>query len=545
MSVARRRPATQSGTLLPAPHLSDVKDCAAPFPGETNARAARHSIFEMPSSIELAEPFLTAQAFARLLGLARLIAPHAVDLQQRYARVLTRGGWRTLRRKALLEISPVSAARMLAARKPLHRFLEQVEYNSRRLAKLNVTPGEALEALSLCDPLVARIAGGRFEPAREQLRLATVLSLNRAFYAVRDAEAQALFQLVLAESEAGNIDELLERFAGVLVETLRARAGVVSLMPEGVPKALRRPRFLAGSAAAGLILDRRLARCGQSWWTCPAGDGAVIQLAFSGNYRWLPRELDLIRAAAARCRRAMERVGLQAALADRERQVVHLAAAARRAEEDERRRIGRELHDETGQSLLVLRLQLELLGRDSPPELVPRLAELRTSVERNIAELRRTIAALSPDVLERLGLQAALRHLAARFEKSASLPVRVRLSRAGETTGEAAQVVYRVAQEALQNIARHARASHVNLSFQVADKTVRLIVADDGIGFDAEAVMKKPLSFGLAGMRERALLAGGRLGIRSAPGSGTAIHLELPRPSARKASYGKNSSTSD
>lgn len=215
----------------------------------------------------------------------------------------------------------------------------------------------------------------------------------------------------------------------------------------------------------------------------------------------------------------------------RQREVRRLEAAARRAEEQERRRIGRELHDEAGQSLLLLRLQLEMLERTAPASLATQLAEARLGVESIIGELRRIVAALSPAVLERLGLEAAIHHLAARFHQEGKIGIRLRISpQAGGLPMETQEVVYRVAQEALQNVAKHASARTVNLSLGAADKSVRLRISDNGVGFDTELASRQAMCFGLAGMRQRAELLGGRLMVQSAPGKGTAIMLELPVP---------------
>jgi two-component system sensor histidine kinase NreB len=264
-----------------------------------------------------------------------------------------------------------------------------------------------------------------------------------------------------------------------------------------------------------------------------------MQFGFRSPYPWLPRELALLEAVGERCLEAIERARLQ-------REVRRLEAQARHAEEEERRRIGRELHDEAGQSLLLLRLQLEMIERQAPETLRPALREARGSVERTVVELRRIVAALSPAVLERLGLPSGLRHLVARFRKLHPGRVRLRISGSAEPLPRESQdVVYRVAQECLQNVAKHSQATGVNLSLHVADKSIRLSVSDNGAGFRAETARARPTSFGLAGMRERAALLGGTLAIRSAPGKGTAVILELPRTAAQVAANGKDSRTVD
>jgi signal transduction histidine kinase len=213
--------------------------------------------------------------------------------------------------------------------------------------------------------------------------------------------------------------------------------------------------------------------------------------------------------------------------AEREAEVRRLESLARHAEEQERRRLGRELHDEAGQSLLLLRLQLEMLERDAPPRLRPELAVARVTTERIVAELRRIVAALSPAVLERLGLAAAIRQMAVRVGMACGAEVRLRIrGPAARLPLTVQEVVYRIAQEALQNAAKHAHANQINLSLDSTDKRVRLCVADNGAGFAVEAA--RPTGFGLRGMRERAGLLGGTLEVRSSPGQGASILLRLP-----------------
>lgn len=235
--------------------------------------------------------------------------------------------------------------------------------------------------------------------------------------------------------------------------------------------------------------------------------------------------------------------------AQREGEVRRLESLARHAEEQERRRIGRELHDEAGQSLLLLRLQLEILEKKAPERLRGGLGEARATAERIVVELRRIVAALSPAVLERLGLAAAVRQMAARVGGACGAEVRLRIRGRKKALPMAVQeVVYRVAQEALQNAAKHSRATAINLSLDSTDKRVRLCVADNGAGFVAQGAEKKdaarPAGFGLRGMRERAALFGGTLDVRSAPGKGASVTLRLPLAAAGT-SHGNDSSTPD
>jgi two-component system sensor histidine kinase UhpB len=124
--------------------------------------------------------------------------------------------------------------------------------------------------------------------------------------------------------------------------------------------------------------------------------------------------------------------------------------------------------------------------------------------------------------------------------------VRVRVSGDWEGLSQRRQeLIYRVAQESLQNIAKHSHANRVNLLLESTDKNIRLRVSDNGAGFVEEAAVSKPMSFGLAGMRERAALLDGNLTILSAPGRGVTVVLELPQDSAEGRHHAKNSRTLD
>jgi signal transduction histidine kinase len=274
-----------------------------------------------------------------------------------------------------------------------------------------------------------------------------------------------------------------------------------------------------------------------SYWSYPLAGNLVAQFGFAVKYPWLPRELALLESAAERCRASAERRRLEA-------ENLRLEAEARRAEEEERRRIGRELHDEAGQLLLLLRLQMEMMERDAQPPLRESLASARSVVETAVTEIRRIVAALSPQVLERLGLAAALRHLGARFGKMHSAAITLRIPKLIPQLPPAMdEAIYRVAQESLLNIAKHSHADSVKLSLRIADSQIRLSVSDNGSGFNREDAPAKPLSFGLGGMRERAALLGGTLEAVSAAGKGVTVRLELPLAGTPEKSNGKNSRT--
>jgi two-component system sensor histidine kinase UhpB len=276
-----------------------------------------------------------------------------------------------------------------------------------------------------------------------------------------------------------------------------------------------------------------------SFWSYPLGGRMLAQFGFAEEHRWLPRELALLSAAAELCRSTEERRRLRS-------DNLRLEAEARHAEEEERRRIGRELHDEAGQALLLLRLQLEMMERDAPPGFRERLGMARGVTESVITEIRRIVSALGPQVLERLGLPAALRHLAARFQNMHPAAMEMRLPKRLPTlSADAQEAVYRVSQECLLNIAKHSCAKTVKLSLRIADSTVRLSVSDDGSGFNGHAAARRPFSYGLSGMRERAALLGGKLETETAPGKGVKVKLELPLAVTPTKTNVENSRTTD
>jgi signal transduction histidine kinase len=299
---------------------------------------------------------------------------------------------------------------------------------------------------------------------------------------------------------------------------------------------LARPRCsIRRSGALRLPLDPGWRDAYQTCWSVPLADGGrlkgVMQFVFPKPYDWLPREVEILAVAAERCLLAADKARLAEQLAAGEAQIRELAGRVAQAEERERRRISSELHDEAGQSLLCVRLQLELLERTLPAgsdALRRGLAEARKLTEKTIVEIRRLIAALSPTVLDQLGLARALRQLASQVGRLHRIEIRCVLGSLAHVPKPVALAAYRLAQECLNNAARHSRASRVNISAQTAHGQLRLCVEDNGIGFRVREALATGGSFGLAGMSERVRLLGGELQVRSRPGHGAAVAITLP-----------------
>jgi signal transduction histidine kinase len=202
------------------------------------------------------------------------------------------------------------------------------------------------------------------------------------------------------------------------------------------------------------------------------------------------------------------------------------------AAEQERKRWARELHDETLQALGALRmLHAAALRADTPPQALRAALEEGTElIDAEIESLSALIAELRPAALDEIGLAPALRTLAERKgrEGGLAIDVLVRLDGTGaRLPAEAEGIAYRLVQEALTNVAKHARATRAEALVEQRDGGLRLTVRDDGRGFDPDAVHR---GYGLLGMRERLELAGGTLRIETAPGEGTAVLATIPLP---------------
>jgi PAS domain S-box-containing protein len=212
----------------------------------------------------------------------------------------------------------------------------------------------------------------------------------------------------------------------------------------------------------------------------------------------------------------------------------HLLDKIMTAQEDERRRISRELHDEIGQSLTSLLVGLRAAEEDlGKGGISRRVRDLRKITGNTLQEVQRLARGLRPSVLDDFGLEEAIARYAADFTSMYGLQVDVaqdggisdRLPPAVETA------LYRIVQEALTNVGKYAKATTVSILLQRHPDQVQLIVEDDGQGFDAQVILQRPLAgahLGLHGMRERAALLNGSISIESSPGTGTTIYVNIP-----------------
>ena len=192
-------------------------------------------------------------------------------------------------------------------------------------------------------------------------------------------------------------------------------------------------------------------------------------------------------------------------------------------QELERKRLARELHDETGQALASILLGLKSLEQQVGPEPVARIREL---VGTALDDVRRLTVELRPPALDDFGLEPALERLTSLVGARSGVDIQLSVRSAVALPADQETAIYRIVQEALTNIVKHAKANSVSIIVMASGETVRLVIEDDGTGFDPEKVREGAL--GLVGIRERVVILGGRFELESAPGDGTTIVVELP-----------------
>lgn len=204
-------------------------------------------------------------------------------------------------------------------------------------------------------------------------------------------------------------------------------------------------------------------------------------------------------------------------------------------QEAERRQIARDLHDEIGQALTASKISLQSLQRyPEPVRMTERLEENIDIIERALSQVRSLSLELRPALLDNLGLDAALRWLVDQHTHRTGLLLTFRTTALDERYDPTVETAcFRVAQEALNNVVRHAGAQHATVELQVREDGLHLRVSDDGAGFDVPAARLAAVqgtSFGLLGMEERATLSGGGIEWHSTPGQGTEVHAWFPLP---------------
>ena len=506
-----------------------------------------------------------------IVEVARALEPYFPDITAAWREKITEEFHFEARALAALERIKIATACSYLCHGDLQGFFENLGYTGTRLAKLKVDTRLVAFSLDIyqskCEPYLGSLFGERRAEAiaaLETLNSATFVAVSGAYFDTKSNESSALLSILDAELSAPTVTILLERVLRISITIFNARMGVVLLREldsevlhvkasVGLEGEIQEDiAVLPGQGFSGTIaqsgepalsldagyedpnLNPAWRNKAKTLWGMPLkNDGnviGVILLGFDRPYEWLPTERELMRAIADRSALAIDRAHIAEALREREARIAELSGHLLRAQEEERKRISRELHDETGQALMVIKLYLGMLEQ-AVPQRSPRakIRETVAVVDRTIDGIRRIIGRLSPLVLQELGLVAAIRKEAKDLFRNTGVKARVNVAdNVGRLDSETETALYRIVQEALHNVVKHAQAHSVNIQLMRENEMVKLSVEDDGVGMQAKSSNSRGHSFGLAGIKERVKSMKGTVRVQSAKGKGTRLEVSVP-----------------
>ena len=516
----------------------------------------------------------------RVLELARGLKPHFGAITNAWRARMFEEFQLDGRAMAALERLTLGTGFSLFCQADFNLYFENLRYYGARLSRLKVDTRISARAMeifqALCEPYIAEAFPEQqleMVAAMEMLSSAAFVAISGSYFDSQRTESTALLSVLDAELSAASVSALLDQVLQISSQTFGATLGAILLrddednlhihasvgvgtLPEeydelvipvgvgftGKIAQTGEPDILPDLERAPGLLNPLLRDRAKSLWGVPlktpkgksvpgvSSDTVigVLVIGFEKPYQWLPTEVELLRAIADRSALAIERARITEALRQREAQIAELSAHLLRVGEEERKRISRELHDETGQALMVVRLYLGMLEAAAGTRARAKIRETVGVVDRTIEGLRRIIAKLSPLVLQELGLVAAIRKEAKDLAKTTGVKARVAVSDdVGRLAPECESAIYRVVQEALHNVAKHAKATSVDIQMERQDDIVHLVIEDNGQGMKTVEGWNGR-SFGVAGMRERIAMLGGTLEVQSEPGQGTRIEAIVP-----------------
>src|SRR6185369_8835645 len=405
-----------------------------------------------------------------IVEVARKLEPYFPDITARWREQLTREFALDSRTLATLEQLTIASACIHFKHADFEGFFEMLNYFGTRLSKLQLDTRILRRALeiyeNLMHPYVSSLFGDRETEALAALEMVSSFSfviISGAYFDTRTLESSSLLKILDVELGDQPLESMLQQVLEILTSSFGANVGAILLHePEadllrveaavGLGDGLRGEfsmqmgRGFAGhvfsSGEPDMIIDankdprvihQRLRESAKALWGMPLRyDSKVIGvmlIGFDKPYEWLPTEKELLRAIADRSALAIHRSRITHALREREARIAELSAHLLRVQEEERNRISRELHDETGQGLMVIRLYLGMLKNSLPSKAAKaKVDETLDVVDRTVEGIRRIIGKLSPLVLQELGLFAALRKEALHLEQKHGVSTRVAIS---------------------------------------------------------------------------------------------------------------------
>ena len=396
------------------------------------------------------------------------------------------------------------------------RESETFRQHLERLRILREMDRAILEAHSLEE--IARVA-------LQQLR--RLVPCRRTSVAVFDPEAAEVTLIAVdthGDTEAGAGTRLSPEPFGDIIQTLWRGEVYVAEDMRAIPQDLPVVQALRAEGCRSLTIVPLIFH-GE-----PTGS---LNLLAAAPHAFSPEHIEIAQEVANQLAIAIGQARLHEQVRAGRERLHTLSRRLLEAQESERRRIARELHDQIGQALTAVKINLQTIQRlPDPASSAAYLEESIETVERALQQVRNLSLDLRPSLLDDLGLVAALRWYVDRQAQRAGFsaqftadPFDARLPTEVETT------CFRVAQEALTNIVRHSRARRVKVELRHSETELQLLIRDDGAGFDVQAALDSSMrgaSLGLLGMRERVHLVGGKIEIESSPAAGTEIRVRLP-----------------
>jgi signal transduction histidine kinase len=504
---------------------------------------------------------------------ARMLRPHLEELSTRweksYKQIFPQETEAIIRTLDKLNVGTLAGC---LERHDINAAIENITYQGRRLAKLGVSEEKIAASLklylqaarSLLKKQSSKLSDTEeIVSALEQLQLVEMMVALQSYSRIENEELETLISVMDADLTTEELDDFLRRLLALSTRTMHATSGQLVLVEEerptearilidtaakrqGIEGAVRavletgKPVFVhsgqkPAKAAKKVVKHERQTR---SLWVFPIKVktepiGALV-LRFAKHYECLPRECEVMEALLKRAALAIERVLLRDRISAGEQRIRELTERIIMVQDEERRRISRELHDETSHSLLVLRLYLEMIYKELPRSLAvtrKKTKEATALVEKTLKEMRRLISDLGPSILDDHGLVPALRWQARTIRDISKIKVSLRVGRNFPRLPRNLEVViYRVVQESLNNAARHSRATEVDVGLQYRAESVNINIKDNGIGFDPKrlAELRRKSSFGLLSMQERISILGGTFAVDSRPREGTQVRVSLP-----------------
>jgi signal transduction histidine kinase len=504
-----------------------------------------------------------------VVEVVRELSPYFPDITARWRERINSEANLDARTLATLERITIACSAEYFAYRDFHGFLENLHYFGTRLAKLQVDTRFVHHALEvyeeMCEPYLSSLFPEDDVQAMTALEMASSVAftcVSGAYFDTRTRENNCLLTILDVELAEMELAPMLQRVLEITCESFEAIVGSVLLRePDtdllrveatvGMDEQLRGEfsielgqgfaGHIARSGEPEMIMDAKRderilypgLRVATAVWGVPLKYDnktiGVIVIGFNKPYEWLPTERELLRAIADRSALAIHRARITQALRERETRIAELSAHLLRVQEDERKRISRELHDETGQGLMVIRLYLGMLARALKSKAAKgKVEETIEVVDRTVEGIRRIIGHLSPLSLQELGLFAAVRKEARDLELNRGIKTRVAIDdEVGRLGAETETAIYRIVQEALHNIAKHAHAQNATITMTREGANIRLAVEDDGVGIFPKSNFRGN-SFGLAGIKERVGMLGGEVRVSSMKGKGTRVELTVP-----------------